>query len=156
MTVSVQYNLTGRGSSECIVEIDNQQAHLTASYLSDALADLISGVVALVQGADEVTVSFIEEPGEYTWQFKHVSQDRLCVHILWFDEMRKNKTDVEGELVLAAECRLRTFAGAVLSASQRVLLTHGLDGYCERWVKHEFPLKLQIKLQKALKTAKGS
>lgn len=65
MTISVQYNLTGRGWSECIVEIDDQQVHLTASYLSDALADLLDAVAAVVRGADQATASFTEEPGEF-------------------------------------------------------------------------------------------
>ena len=67
MVVSFEYRLTGRGCSECIVEIDDKSASLTASYLSDALADLLDAVVSIVQGNDEVTVSFMEEPGEYQW-----------------------------------------------------------------------------------------
>lgn len=59
MAISVQYNLTGAGWSECIIEIRYQQAHLTASYLSDALADLLDAVTALVRGADEATVSLV-------------------------------------------------------------------------------------------------
>lgn len=149
MAITVQYNLTGRGWSECIVEINDQQAHLTASYLSNALADLLDAVTAVVRGADEATASFTEEPGEYRWRFRR-SQDRLCVRILWFNEIWSNYPDQDGELILEAECRLRTFAGAVLSASQQVLATHGLNGYREKWVNHEFPSNLQAKLKESL------
>lgn len=150
MAISVQYNLTGAGWSECIVEIDDQQAHLTASYLSDALADLLDAVTAVVRGANEATASFTEEPGEYRWRFRRVSQCRLYVCILWFDQIFSDRADGEGKIILEAECRLQTFAGAVLSASQQVLATHGLDGYRERWVNHDFPRKLQAKLQESL------
>lgn len=150
MAISIQYNLTGRGWSECTVEIDDQQIQLTASYLSDALADLLDAVGAMVRGAGHATASFTEEPGEYRWQLTRVSQDRLCVRILRFDESWSDRPDEDGEMILEAECRLRTFAGAVLSASQRVLATHGLKGYQENWVNHEFPIKLQAKLQEAL------
>lgn len=64
--------------------------------------------------------------------------------------MWSDRSDDEGKVILEAECRLRTFAGAVLSASQRVLATYGLEGYREKWVQHEFPAKLQAKLQEAL------
>jgi hypothetical protein len=74
----------------------------------------------------------------------------LCIRILWFDEMWSNRPEEEGKVILKAECRLRTFAGAVLSASQRVLAKHGLEEYREKWVQHEFPIKLQAKLQEAL------
>ncbi len=70
MAISIQYNLTGRGWSECIVEIDDQQVHLKASYLLNALAHLLDAVAAVVRGADEATASFANEPGECRWRFK--------------------------------------------------------------------------------------
>jgi hypothetical protein len=150
MAISLEYNLTGRGWSECIIEIDNQSASLTASYLSDALADLLDAIVSVVQGNDEATALFMEEPGEYRWRFNRVSKERLSVRILWFDEAFSNRLDVEGKVILETECRLRTFAGAILSASQRVLATYGLEGYREKWVHHDFPITLQAKLKEAL------
>jgi hypothetical protein len=150
MAISIQYNLTGRGWAECIVEINGQQAHLTASYLSDALADLLDAIAIVVRGANEATALFAEEPGEYRWRLTRVSDEQLCVCILWFKELWKHRPDEEGEVILKTECRLRTFAGAVLSASQSVLSTYGLDGYKENWVKNEFPIRSQIKLKDAL------
>lgn len=150
MAVSLEYNLTGRGWSECIVEIDDQRLVLTASYLSNALADLLRATADLLKGNNETTASFIEEPGEYRWRFTRVSEDRLSVCILWFDEFYQNRPNLEGKVILKTECRLRTFAGSVLSASQRVLKTHGLDGYKEQWVHYEFPTTLQVNLKKAL------
>lgn len=150
MVIAIDYNLIGRGWSECIIEVDEQKVHLTASYLSDALADLLDAVVSLVKGADEATVSFTEEPGEYRWRLKRSSQDRIWIVIYWFDEIWSDRSDERGEIILEAQCRLRTFAGAVLSASQRVLATHGLEGYRQQWVKHEFPVSLQAKLQASL------
>ncbi len=150
MAISVDYKLIARGWSECIIEIDEQKAHLTASYLSDALADLLDAVATVVRGADEATVSFTEEPGEYRWRLKRGAQDRLCITIVWFEEISRDRPDEHGKIILEAQCRLRTFAGAVLSASQRVLATHGLEGYAKKWVKHEFPISLQSKLQDSL------
>ncbi|WP_036476609.1 hypothetical protein [Myxosarcina sp. GI1] len=151
MTISVRYNLIGKGWSECIIKIGDRQARLTASYLSDALADLLDAVTLIVKGTNEATTSFTEESGEYRWRFKRVTRDRLEVLILWFNETWSDRPDEEGEVILEAECRLKTFAGAVLSASQRVLTINGLDGYKEKWVNYEFPGKLQTKLQKALR-----
>lgn len=150
MAIVIHYNLTGAGWSECIVEINDQKAHLTASFLSDALANLLDAVKAIVSGADEATALFVEEPGEYRWLLRRKTQDRLYVRILWFNETWSDRPDKDGKIILEVECRLRTFAGAVLSASQRVLATHGLEGYREKWVKHEFPSKSQANLQKSL------
>lgn len=149
MSIYVQYNLIGNGWSECIVEIDDRQAYLTASYLSDALANLLDAVATVVRGAEEATASFAEEPGEYQWQFKRLSHDRLYVRILCFADWCDRRPDRDGELILEAECRLRTFAGAVLSASQQVLATNGLEEYQQKW-GYAFPFQLQAKLQKSL------
>ena len=150
MAVSIEYKLTGRGWSECIVEIDSKGASLTASYLSDALADLLNAVTSLVRGNDEAAALFMEEPGEYSWQFKRISKERLSIRILWFDKTLNDRLDLEGKVILETECRLRTFAGATLSASQRVLEIYGLEGYREKWGNHDFPIILQAKLKEAL------
>src|SRR5688572_2425647 len=129
MAVLVTYNLTGAGGAECFVELGDQTAHVTASYLSDALGDLLRAVVTVLSGGLESTASFAEEPGEYRWRFLRTSDDVLAVRILWFKESRTDWPDERGEVVMDSQCRLRTFAGAVLSASQRVLQEHGVDGY---------------------------
>jgi hypothetical protein len=126
--------------------MDDQKVILTASYLSNAL----DAVARSVNGHHETTALFTEEPGEYRWCFKRISNDKLSVEILWFDETFGNRPDSEGKVILATECRLRTFAGAILSASQRVLAMHGLEGYRELWVHHEFPTILQANLKAAL------
>lgn len=150
MTISIEYSLIGAGWSECIVEIDDQRVHLIASYQSDALADLLDAVASMLRGADEATALFLEEPGEYRWRFKRISLDRLSVRILWFEKTWSDQSDRQGKVILEAECRLRTFAGAVLSASKRVLAQHSIQGYRKEWVKHDFPIRLQAKLKEAL------
>jgi hypothetical protein len=150
VAISIDYNLTARGWSECIVEIGDQHAHLTACYLSDALADLLNAVTIVLRGTEEATASFTEEPGEYRWRLKRVAPDRLWIDIVWFDEISRDRPDECGKVILTAQCRLRTFAGGVLSASQRVLATHGLEGYRKKWVNHEFPAKLHCLLQESL------
>lgn len=153
--ISIQYNLIGRGWAECIVEINDQQAHLTASYLSDALADLLEAVTAVIRGSSESTASFADEPGEFRWRMKRVSDDRLQVCILRFEQLWQHRPDEEGKAILEVECRLRTFAGAVLSASQQVLSVYGLVDYQEKWINHEFPVKAQARLKDALSITKS-
>ncbi|MEM7592625.1 MAG: hypothetical protein AAF383_14070 [Cyanobacteria bacterium P01_A01_bin.83] len=123
---------------------------MIASYLWNALADLLDAAASIVRGANEATAKFEDEPGEYRLIFTRLSPDKLHICILWFGDTFSTKLDLEGKKVFEAECRLRTFAGAILSASQRVLEENGIEGYQEKWVNHEFPIHLQAKLQKAL------
>ena len=151
MRAFIQYNLTGRGWSECIVEINDRRITVTASYLSDPLADLLDAIASIAREANEARAKFEEEPGEYRWIFTRMSPDKLRICILWFGDTFSTKLDTEGEKVFETECRLRTFAGSILSASQRVLEVNGIEGYQEKWVNHKFPIQLQAKLEKALK-----
>src|SRR5262245_13892719 len=154
VNVSVSYTLIGTGWAECTVIIGKLQATITASYLSDALADLLGAVIRVVEGEAEATASFAEEPGEYRWRLIRIEPDRLLVRILEFPRLWGNRPDEEGKLVLHAECRLRTFARAILSTSQRVLEEYGIAGYREKWGL-AFPQEKQVMLRKRLRDGAG-
>lgn len=146
----VAYKLTGTGWAECALEIDGQVAVVTASYLSDALSILLQSVIDLIKGGKEAIASFEEEPGEYRWCFRRVDEQRITLRILWFEDLWDQAPAGQGRLVFEAECRLRTFAGAILSTSQRLLAEHGFAGYKEKWVKHDFPIGLMNELKRLL------
>lgn len=151
MSVHVSYRLTGSGWSECNIVIDEHQATITASYLSDALGELLGAVSRVVEGVSEATASFAEEPGEYRCRFFRQGSDHLHLLILEFPQLWGNRPDEESRVLLDTECRLRTFAGAVLSASQKLLEEIGVEGYCEMWGRHDFPVEQQEKLRKLLR-----
>lgn len=150
MNVSVTYKLTGPGWAECSLEIDGQAIVTTASYLSDALASLLQSATDLVKGQLEATASFDEEPGEYRWRFKRIDEEMVSIRILWLDELWNREPDEKGRTVFSATCRIRTFAGAVLSTSQQLLAEYGLDGYKEKWDEYSFPLDLLNELKQSL------
>ncbi len=150
MATVVTYKLTGSGWATCALEIDGQAIVTRASYLSDALASLLQSVVDLLKGQAEATASFDEEPGEYRWRFQRVDAQHVALRILWFDELWSHAPDEQGRVVFESQCRLRTLAGAVLSASQQLLAEHGFDGYKEKWVEHDFPCELQDELKRLL------
>ena len=123
---------------------------MTASYLSHALESLLQGTIDILQGYPKATVLFDEEPGEYRWLFTRINEQQIKVKILWFDELWGNEPDENGQVIFEANCRLRTFAGEILSASQKVLSDNGLTGYKNKWHKHDFPGALQNELKQLL------
>jgi hypothetical protein len=149
MGLSIRYSLTGRGWSRCEVEIDDQAIFVTASYLSDALGDLLQAIKALLSGAGDATATFEEEPGQYRWRLTLVSPGQLSVRILWPEHEFSRRPDEEGRVVFNAPCRFRTFAGAVLSAAQQVRVEHGLEGYRREW-GHPYPLELESEIKQLL------
>jgi len=148
MSVSVTYKSFEAGWAECSLTIDNQTAITTASYISHALESLLEGTVEIMRGQREARASFDEEPGEYRWLFKRIDDQTLNVRILWFNDFWNEQPDDKGRVVFDGDCRLRTFAGAVLSASQSVLDEYGIDGYKETWDEDvDFPGALQEELR---------
>jgi hypothetical protein len=63
VSVSFAYQLVGSGWAECTIAVDEQHAAMTASYLSDALGDLLGVVIRMVEGQPEATASIAEELG---------------------------------------------------------------------------------------------
>jgi hypothetical protein len=152
MAVEISYDLDGAGWATCTIRVDDAIATVTASYLSDALDDLASAVAAALRGHPHATASFAEEPGEYRWIFEPLAEGRVSVRILEFEEMWGGRPDKDGKVISNAECRLRTFAGALLSELQRLESTYGLAGYREKWVRYDFPALRLAELQNLLKT----
>ena len=155
MAVTITYSLTGAGWAVCWVEVGDQRAHLSASYLSDALGDLLRAVVDILAGARESGAAFLEEPGEFRWRFISVGEYRLRVRILQLADWSPRLPDERGSVLLDTECRLRTFAGAVLAASQRLLVELGEEGYSQQWGEHPFPTELQERLKRLLDQGAG-
>jgi hypothetical protein len=157
MAFHLTYELVGHGWMVMKLandsDADNDGATITASYLSDCLADLLRATASLVNGASEATVMFCEEPGEYRCNL-HTEGARLNIAILWFKETFTRAPDEAGEQVYVTECRLASFAGAVLSATQKLLETHGIDGYRDVWGDHDFPLLPMQALRSAIRSRK--
>lgn len=144
--VEIDYRLTGAGWARCHVTIYSQHANTSASYLSDALGNLVRSVVSLKNGAEEATNSFDEEPGEYRWRF-FCTEEELHLRILWFTSLWGNQPDEEGKVVFDAECSLDAFVQALVEALERLLQEHGIEGYKAKWYEHEFPMEEYNKLK---------
>ncbi len=150
MGIEISYNLVGSGWAECTLRVGDAHVTVTASYLSDALDDLASAVAAVLRGHPRPTASFTEEPGEYRWVFEPLPAGQVRVRILEFKEMWGNRPDEEGTQIFQADCRVRTLAGALVSELQRLERTHGIAGYREKWVQHDFPMNRLTELQELL------
>ena len=93
------YELVGDGWAKCSLRIGEKGATLTASYLSDALADLASAVAAALRGSLRSTFSFTEEPGEYRWILERRPKGRTRIRILEFPQLWGHRPDEEGTVL---------------------------------------------------------
>jgi hypothetical protein len=132
------YWLTGSGWSEGHLGLGGRWITMTASYLGDALGELLGAVLALCDGAEHARVSWDEEPGEYRWLFDRDGDD-VHVRVLWFDDLWNELPDDRGEERLAGTVALASLAEAVASGARKALDRYGEQGYREKWPEHDFP-----------------
>jgi hypothetical protein len=140
MRIAINYRLTGHGWSECLISSDEASCTTTASYLSDALGNLVRAAEALLSGFSAVSFSFEEEPGEYRWVIRSPRLNEIDVVILQFPDLYSGRPDHEGQEIFRVRCTPETFAEAVYEAALRVLKEHGEEGYAEKWSEHQFPV----------------
>lgn len=150
MRIAINYRLTGTGWSECVISYGDKAWVTTASYLSDALGNLVRAAVALLSGFSAVTFSFEEEPGEYRWVIRSPRLNEIDLAVLEFPDLYGGRPDHEGKEMLRLRCAPEDFAQAVYEAGSRVLVEEGEAGYSEKWSEHEFPIHQLAELRRLL------
>lgn len=145
----IYYEIFDHGWAACNIDIAGYTHKVTASYLTDALADLLDATNLIVAGEAAVRFSFEEEPGEYRWIFRQTAEKCLTVKILWFPDQWEKKADSEGKTIFVATCSSESFCWAVAEAASNLLDEHGLREYRRIWGS-AFPEEEYIKLCNSL------
>jgi hypothetical protein len=141
MSLTVIYTLDGAGWASCTVTVGDARCEITASYLSDALGNLVATALATLAGHEPQTTSFDEEPGEFRWILEPISSNLRSLQILEFPQLWGDKPNSEGKEVFRAEVTPLDFGRAIHAAAEKVLEKHGADGYAKSWIQHQFPLE---------------
>jgi hypothetical protein len=143
------YDLIGTGWAKARIAQGDDWAVLTASYISDALGNLLGVVLALLDGADEARCAWDEEPGEYRWLLRRSGTD-VAITVIGFPELWSEQPDSEGTVLFSAAAPLSLFATAVADGADRLLAEHGAEGYEQRWVDAPFPSDLLASIRERL------
>lgn len=136
--LTFDYSLVGTGWAAARLTDAESAVEVTASYLEDALGDLLLAVWCIGTGDAEARASWAEEPGEYRWVFQR-EDDRVRLEILAFEELYGNRPDSHGASVFVTEQPLGVVLDAFLRGAETVLAEWGEVAYRERWVDHDFP-----------------
>ena len=71
--------------------------------------------------------------------------------VLWFDDWKGlRQSDDKGRVILQFEYSLLAFLRKMITCLSEVLNKYGLEGYKEKWIKYEFPLKSYNELRSIL------
>ena len=151
MAVRIEYRLDDDGWADCDLAIGSSTTTVEASYIGDALRELVEATLAVIEGSPHAVACFFDEPRECRFVLEPQG-DQIRVRILQFAETFSEEPDGAGTVRLDAICALREFASVILTATRAVLDTHGLQGYREKW-RHEFPWDTVYRLDNALQRA---
>tara|TARA_R110002111_G_C5979336_1_gene370953 strand:+ start:1299 stop:1802 length:504 start_codon:yes stop_codon:yes gene_type:complete len=159
----LDYKLPSYGCARCEIELGTQQAIVTASFLSDALGQLVTATLQLRQGSYMSFASFDEEPGEFRWvfNFHKIPDDDVAgirVRIYKFDDLWSCKPTNEGTKILDGMVQIKNFYRSMLDMIENVFAEYGEAGYREKWngQDHGFPTTTYNELARLLNYWPGS
>ena len=140
------YQLDGFGWASATVGGRGFSVDVTASYLRDALGDLVRAMESLLQGGTDARCSWEEEPGEYRWIF---TSDGIAVSlgILQLPDNFPTLDDAEGIEIFRTSASLSDLASDFANEAQRVLDQYCKAGNLRHWWRHPFPTELLREVQ---------
>lgn len=131
------FRLERAGWAYADIRHDGQHARLTASYLSDALGDLLRAVRDLVAGSPSARCFWSEEPGEFWWVFEN-REGLVTLTIRWFGD-QVDEPDDTGDVVFHTNLSLGELVDAIVDGAEDVLKRHGAEEYESLWIRAPFP-----------------
>ncbi len=159
MSFTIDYKLTSSGSgwAECTISDGEQSCTITASYLGDALGDLVLAANAMLHWYNGVSFSFQEEPGEYRWEFRWL-QSNNDFELKISEAYRDYEKDghLEYHVVFQTVVTPKSFGKAVHETATKLLAEYGEQGYLEKWVLYPFPSEGMSELTRLLAEVPGS
>ncbi|CAN5579922.1 hypothetical protein BH10ACI2_BH10ACI2_24540 [soil metagenome] len=149
MTFDFEYELTGSGWAAAVISTEDRRFQMTASYLSDALGDLLQALIDLMEGKHKVSFTFMDEPGEHRVSITKIDVRKVLMEIDWFDDWLSWGMDDEkkGKRVLDLELELPELTNKVKNSLDQIIKKYGLSGYKAKWVEHDFPVHNYEKLK---------
>lgn len=124
-----------------MVESDGARLQMTASYLDDALGDLLNALVTLANGGTSAMCLWTQEPGGWRWSFYRPNETKVEVTI----GFREDVLAVPWGPPETDEPRFHTcmplveLVQAVVDGSQRCLDAFGAEGFARQWIESPFP-----------------
>ena len=156
MAFTIDYKLTGSGWADCTISDGEQSCKITASYLADALGDLVLAANALLHWFNSVSFSFEEEPGEHRWELTKRRSNDFELKIFTAYRDYEKDANLEYRLVFQTVVTAKEFGKAVHETATKLLADYGEDGYLERWQLYPFPSEGLNELTLLLKEASAT
>lgn len=121
-----------------ITPTSGERIEILASFLTDAIRDLVDKLIALKKGADDVEITIQTEPGEYRFWIKKQSASRVQFEVYEMSDNFSSEAVHEGRRLMSEEVtRVRLYK--LMYRELKKMKDLGLDEYKKRW-SGDFPL----------------
>lgn len=142
-TLRFDFNLAldSYGWADPVLEGFGQRVEMTASYLADALGDLLGALMTTVNGRRSTVCNWARDPGEWLWLLDRIDDEQVHLEITGLTEDRFRAHFIgKGDLHLDAVLPLVDLVEAVTSGVRRCLEEVGAEEFSRRWRRHPFPM----------------
>ena len=156
MTNYFNYELVGTGWAKFSINNENNSGvEFVFSYLADPLSDLLESLNKLIKNKSSFErINFPQEPGELFLFLKN-KNDTIALEIYYADDLT---SEFDNEKILNSfkkiysdNDNLTNFSRLVYEEIKKLLHKYGEDGYREKWVEYDFPMK-QFKILEELQS----
>lgn len=153
MALTINYNLADYGWADVHMNYERQRVKMTASYLHDTLAELLTAANLLLKGAPDAKVIAMDEPGEHLICLQSLDAKTVGIEIRWFKDWASWNmiTEKEFEVVFKCHDTILNFSTEIFNNATGILDKHGMEGYKEKWVEHDFPIDEYNRLKSLLR-----
>jgi len=152
MNLKIRYELLDHGSAKFTMCADTQAVVMIADYIHDTLLDLITAANLFAKGAPEARVIVMDLPGKYEVILHSADRTMLTVEVRCFESRRLSIYNEQTyQIVFQTTDTVANFVLQVYRNASRILATHGLDGYEEKWRNDAFPLDAFERLKAVLR-----
>jgi hypothetical protein len=141
--VQFDFNLAldAPGWADPVIESDGARLQMTASYLTDALGDLMGALLQLVNGSSSAQCCWAKDPGNWDWVFVRPNETEVEVSIGFRDERSSGSWLPDGtdEPRFHTRVTLVELVRAVVDGARRCFDSFGAEGFARQWIEHPFP-----------------
>lgn len=149
-----QYILSGSGWAEGFIEVNSQRCDFNPSYLTDALGDLLDSFLQILlyepnpkkNHFNKVSFCWDEEPNGTEWILTRLENEKVSLVIKSFNDIYSKSTE-QGSVVINTICNFTDLLSEIIREVDGLLTKHGIAGYKESWLNHEFPLSSFLRLK---------
>lgn len=151
--VTLTYDLAEAGWASATFAVDGRIVSFEPSYLSDAFGDLVRGVATIAEAREtdppvltQQRVEWFGEPLGLDLLFEVQSDRNVQMQLVEMpDEFHRN---TGRKVLFDDQIDLEFLAHNLCEQAIQIRQKYGVEGYREKWVRHEFPSNDLMRLEK--------